>query len=77
MNPEMYEITIIQRDGMGQTRDDYHATIKRLSDGVELVSISNYRWLLKWRTRHAAVVRSFKTYDKHQKKLSRVEKIVR
>jgi chloramphenicol 3-O-phosphotransferase len=67
-----YHVKIVMRDGMGQTRDDYHATITRLSDGLQLISISDYRWLLGWRTRRKAIERSFARADRHQEKLDRV-----
>ena len=72
-----YEITIIQRDFQGQTADDFHATIKRLSDGVELISIAPWRWLLKWKVRPKALDRAFRYHDKRQAKLAEVEKIRR
>lgn len=72
-----YHINIVRRDFMGQTRDDYHATVTRLSDGLELVWISDWRWLLNWKTRRAALDRAFKSYEKHQAKLSEVKEIFR
>lgn len=58
-----YEIKIVMRDGLGQTRDDWHATITRIRDGKQLVSIAEWLWLLKWRTRRAAVDRAFARAD--------------
>jgi hypothetical protein len=67
-----YTVTIIQRDGMGQVRDDFHATMRRESDGVELISISAWRWLLNWKTRRSAVEKAFVRYDKQQAKMAEV-----
>lgn len=76
--PDMYTVKIIMRDGGEQTTsDDYHATVTRHSDGAEFIWISTWRWLLKWKTRDKAVRRVFKSYDKRQKKLEKVEQITR
>lgn len=72
-----YRIKIIRRDFQGQTRDDYHATVTRLSDGLKLVWIADWRWLLKWKTRQKALDRAFENYDKHQAKLEEVEEFTR
>jgi hypothetical protein len=50
-----YHIRIIRRDFQGQTADDYHATVTRLSDGTELVWMAPWKWLLKLKTRRAAL----------------------
>ena len=71
-NPETYLVEIVKRDGMGQTSDDYHATVTRLPDfDNQLVYISRWRWILEWRTRRRALQRAFKDYDRHQRSLSR------
>lgn len=67
-----YSIKIVMRDGMGQVNDDWHATITRLSDGKQLVSIAAWLWLLKWRTRRAALDRSFARVDRHDAKLAKI-----
>lgn len=72
-----YHIRIVRRDFQGQTKDDYHSTVTRLSDGVALVWISDWRWLLKWKIRRKALDRAFKSYEKHQAKFAEVEEIVR
>lgn len=72
-----YRIKIVLRDFQGQTKNDYHATVIRLSDGVELIWISDWRWLLKWKVRRKALDRAFKSFDKHQVKLTEVEVIKR
>lgn len=67
-----YHIRIVMRDGQSQTNDDYHATVSRRSDGVELIWISQYLWVLNLRLRTRAINRAFKRYDKRQKKLDEV-----
>lgn len=74
---EKYDVRIIMRDGAGQTKDDYRATVTRNSDGVELVWISDYRWLLKLKIRRKALDKHFRRYDKRQVKLAEVESISR
>lgn len=74
---ETYIIKIIKRDGMGQTRDDYHATVTRDSDKKKLVYISDWRWLLKWKTRRGALVRAYKYHDKRDRKLAETDQIRR
>lgn len=68
-----YYREIIRRD-LQQSRDDFHATVTRLSDQTQLIFISGYKWLLKLKTRRKALDRAFKDYDKRKKKLSKVEK---
>jgi hypothetical protein len=65
-----YHVKIILRDGGGQTRDDYHATVTRLKDGVELVWMSDWLWLLKLKIRRGALDRAFKGFDRRKMKLS-------
>lgn len=72
-----YHIKIIRRDGMGQTSDDYHATVTRLSDGQELVWIATWKWVLKLKVRRGALDRAFRNFDDHEWKLSEVEEFVR
>lgn len=67
-----YHIRIIMRSGEGQTNDDYHATVARRSDGVELIWISRWLWWLNWQLRPRAIDRTFRRYDKRQKKLAQV-----
>lgn len=67
-----YHIRIVVRDGQGRTNDDYHATVARRSDGVELIWISDYLWVLNFRLRTRAIQRAFRQYDKRQKKLAQV-----
>ncbi len=67
---EKYDIHIIKRDGLGQTRDDYHATVTRSSDGAQTIVISDYLWLLKRRVRRKALDRLYKSIDKREKKFA-------
>lgn len=60
-----YEVTVVPRDGMGQVADDWHATITR----SQAVCIARWRWLLRWRTRRAALDRDFRRLDRHAVKL--------
>lgn len=64
MNPDMFEVRIVMRDGQGQTKDDYHATVTRERDGTQLIFISDYRWLLKWKLRKPALRRAFRRCDR-------------
>ncbi len=68
-----YHVHIIMRGFHGQTSDDYHATVTRLSDDIQLIFISDWKWVLGWKIRPWALNRAFKYYDKHQKKLAKVE----
>lgn len=78
MNEEVkYDVRITMRDGNGQTSDDYHASVKRLSDGVELTWISEWLWLLNWKVRRKALKRAFARYDKRQSKLADVRELRR
>lgn len=72
-----YFIKIVVRDHQGQIKDDYHATVTRLSDGKQLVYISGWRWVLKIQTRRKALDRDFKHAEKREKKLAKVENIER
>lgn len=67
---EFYVVKIIARDGLGQTRDDWHATVTRGSDKKQLVFISDYKWLLKWKTRLKALERAYQYADKHDRKMA-------
>lgn len=81
MNIDRYEVVIIRRDGQGQIKDDFHATVTRFSDHRSdedtLLFMSDYRWLLKWKVRRKALDRAFRRYDKHQRKISNVERLNR
>jgi hypothetical protein len=77
MHDEKYEIKIIMRDGGDQTRDDYHATVTRLSDGEQLVFISDWKWLLKLRTSRWRLDREFNYQDYRKKQLAKKEVIRR
>jgi hypothetical protein len=68
-----YKVVIIKRDGAGQSHDDYHATVTRSTDGEQLVYISDWKWLLKLKTRRWRLNRDFKYYDKRKKKLEKKE----
>lgn len=70
---EKYFVRIVVRDFQGQIADDYHATVTRKADGVELIWISRWRWFLKWQLKPKKIDRAFKRYDKHQDKLARTE----
>ena len=72
-----YHVKLIVRDGMGQTSDDYHATVTRLSDDAQLVYISDWKWILKLRTRRRALDRAFKRMEKREKKLAETEETMR
>jgi hypothetical protein len=74
---EKYFVEIIRRDGLGQTSDDYHATVTRESDNNQLVFISRWRWLLKLRTRRRLLEREFRYYKKRRKKLDKVDQYIR
>lgn len=74
---EAYSVKIIQRDGMGQTSDDYHATVTRSSDGMQLIFMSAWRWLLKWKTRRSALDRAFRYQDKRDRKLAETDTFTR
>ena len=69
-----YEVKIIKRDGMGQTKDDYHATVTRLTDGHELIFISDWMWVMRRKTRRPSIERAFRRSDKRQLKLNRSHK---
>lgn len=77
MATETYEVKIIPRDGMGQTKDDYHATVTRISDGKELIFIADWVWLIQWRTRRKALERAFNRSDKHDLKMGTSFKVKR
>lgn len=62
---------------MGQIKDDYHATVSRYSDKNQLVFISDWRWLLKWKIRRKALDRAYKRFDKRQRKMAEVERFNR
>jgi hypothetical protein len=68
-----YHIKIVKRDFGGQTNDDYHATVTRLKDGVELVWMATWKWHLKFKVRRGALDRAFRDYDKRKAKLSKIE----
>lgn len=69
-----YKITIVQRDGGGQTSDDYHATVTRLSDGKQLIFIAEWKWWLKNVKLHPRrIATAFKQRDARDKKLAEVE----
>jgi hypothetical protein len=71
-----YKVRVIRRK-FQQSRDDYHATVTRISDGVELMWTSSFLWLLKWRTRRRALDRWFARYDKREEKLAEVREFTR
>lgn len=70
---EGYHVHIIMRNFHGQISDDYHATVTRLSDGVGLIFMNRWKWILNWMIRPKAIDRAFKRYDKRQKKLAQIE----
>lgn len=67
-----YHIKIIRRE-FQQSRDDYHATVTRLKDGVELVWMSDWMWTLKFNIRRGALDRAFADYDKRKARGTQVE----
>lgn len=67
-----YHIKIIRRE-FQQSRGDYHATVTRLKDGVELVWISDWMWTLKFKIRRGALGRAFASYDKRKARGTQVE----
>lgn len=68
---EKYDVRIIRRS-FQQTVDDYHATVTRRSDGLELIWTSRWLWLLKRKVRRRALERYFKQHDEYQEKLAEV-----
>jgi len=57
--------------------DDWHATVTRRSDGKELVWISAWHWLLRWKLRRSALDRAFRRSDAYERKASRVRTYAR
>lgn len=57
-----YQVVIVKREFL-MTSDDYHATVTRLADDVELIWIAPWKWYLKWQLRPRAIHRAFKRYD--------------
>jgi hypothetical protein len=76
-NEELYHVKIIRRDFQGQTSDDYHATVTRISDGKQIVLISAWKWFLKLRTRRRLLDREYNYYDKREKKLAKTDEFRR
>ena len=64
MDPD-YHVKIIKRE-FSMTSDDYHATVTRLSDGIELVFIAPWKWYLKWMVRPKAIRKAFKHFDEYR-----------
>jgi hypothetical protein len=77
VRPDPYHVRIIQRDGGGQTSDDYHATVTRISDGTRLIFIAEWRWVLLWQVRRGALDRAFRRHDKRKRKLDKTEEFTR
>jgi hypothetical protein len=73
MTDEKYNIKIIMRDGGGQTYDDYHATVTRLSDGEVLLWVNRWKWVLKLHLRRKNLDKQFAIYDKTKAKLAQKE----
>lgn len=73
---DKYYVHIIMLDGLGQTSDDYHATVTRLIDDAQLVYISNWKWLLKRKLRRRPLDRAFKRMDRREKKLLQTDEMV-
>lgn len=71
-----YNVRIVRRN-FEQSADDYHATVTRLSDGVEMIWTNKYRWMLKWHTRRKKLDRWFAKRDKRQEKLADVQEFSR
>jgi len=67
-----YTVRIVPRS-FYMSNDDWHATVTRNSDGKELWFISDWLWLLKWKTRRAGLDRAFAWSDRYEAKLARVE----
>lgn len=67
-----YNIVIVRRE-FQQSSDDYHATVSRLTDGVEIIRTASWRWLLKWRVRRKALDRAYRRHDNHQRWLAKRE----
>lgn len=72
-----YHIKIVRRNGLGQTNDDYHATVTRVADGMELVYIARFKWVLKLKTKRRLLDRDFKYHDRRQDKLEETEEFRR
>ena len=67
---DKYEAIMIRRDGMGQTKDDFHATVTRISDGKQLVIIRDWRWRMHMALRRKPLDRAFKRMDRRDRKLA-------
>lgn len=67
-----YHVRIVRR-AFQQSPDDYHATVMRLKDGIELIWMADWKWVLKFKIRRRALDRAFADFDKRQAKLSEVE----
>lgn len=70
---DKYEAVVIRRDGGGQTNDDWHATVTRQSDGIELIWISRWRWVLNLQLNPKRVDKAFRRYDERRKVLDKRE----
>jgi hypothetical protein len=74
---EQYHVKIIRRDGGGQSEDDYQATVTRSSDQKQIVLISRWLWVLKFRTQRKLLDREYKYYDKREKKFGKTKEFTR
>lgn len=71
---DTYSIRIIKRDGQGQTRDDFHATVTRLADGKQLVFTSDFKpWLKRVLLRQSHIEAEFRYLDMEEEELNKVE----
>lgn len=66
-----YNVRIIKRPSM-MGRDDYHATVTRNSDGKQLIFISDYLRLLRWKTRRPALDRAFARQARYEESVHKV-----
>lgn len=67
-----YEVKVIPRESY-MTSDDWHATVTRKSDGKQLIFISDFLRLLRWKIRRTALDRAFARLDRHEARMARVE----
>jgi hypothetical protein len=69
-----YDVTIIPRAFQGGGKGDYHATVTRLTDGAELIFISNWKWRIEAKTKRRYIEKAFARYDKEQLKQGHTRK---
>jgi hypothetical protein len=68
-----YSVIIVPRS-FQEGKGDYHATVTRLTDGAELIFISNWKWRIEAKTRRRYIEKAFARYDKEQLKEGKTRK---